>query len=406
MMLGFSCSRLALRKTSNTIPLLISNVQLGILHFQSLLSLTSLSSQNLNGKSFTVSYLINSCGLTPHSADSVFKKVRFESPEKPDTVLAFLKNHGFTSTHISKIVRQRPKVLLAHPETLLLPNIEFLRSVGVSSSDLSLIVSRNPEILFRSLDKYLVPRYEILKSVLVCNEKVIKSLKHMSVLSMKLLLKNFDVNLSLLRQIGVSQSSIDVLVMNYPFVMCVKADKFGDLVQKVMDMRFESSKVTFVRALHVFFQMTDELWVRRMEVYKKWGFSEDEIFSMFRKNPTFMIRSGEKVISILNFLVCRMGWQIADVVSVPVVLSCSLEGRIIPRCFVARVLLLKGLISKADVSLFSLLMPSDEHFLEWFVIKHQEHVPQLSDLFHAKIGLEELGFGFDEKLGIMSRESL
>ncbi|GAB2213693.1 hypothetical protein Droror1_Dr00018006 [Drosera rotundifolia] len=58
-------------------------------------------------QSFVVSYLINSCGLSPKSAASVYRtyahKLRFDSTEKPDSMLAFLRKHGFTDADITRM---------------------------------------------------------------------------------------------------------------------------------------------------------------------------------------------------------------------------------------------------------------------------------------------------------------
>ncbi|KAF2322025.1 hypothetical protein GH714_005790 [Hevea brasiliensis] len=351
-MFGFSASRLALNRS---VSLFVSNAQ-GILPFYSLFVirfLLSSTSSNLNEHSFIVSYLINSCGLTLKSAQSISKSICFETTERPDSVLRLLREHGFTNCHISKIVKSWPRVLLAQPEKTLLPKFEFLRSLGVSRSDMAIIVSRNPFLLARSIERYLIPRCEVLKSLLVSDEKVVTALKRMG----RTFLKNsFSNNLAYLRGLGVPQSFISYLVTQCPSIMCQEVGKFAEGVKKVMKLGFDPSKVTFVEAVRVFYTMTHKTWEHKME-------------------PSAVAR-------------------------VPIVLCCSLERRILPRCSVVRVLLLKGLI-KGDIHFSSVLMPSEKRFLELYVIKYQEQVPQLLDLFQGKTSLTELGFGFDDKSGIL-----
>ncbi|KAF2322029.1 hypothetical protein GH714_005812 [Hevea brasiliensis] len=182
--------------------------------------------------------------------------------------------------------------------------------------------------------------------------------------------------------------------------MCQEVGKFAEGVKKVMKLGFDPSKVTFVEAVRVFYTMTHKTWEHKMEVYRRWGLSEDEIWLIFRKHPTCLARSEKKIMGTMDFLVCKMGWQPSAVARVPIVLCCSLERRILPRCSVVRVLLLKGLI-KGDIHFSSVLMPSEKRFLELYVIKYQEQVPQLLDLFQGKTSLTELGFGFDDKSGIL-----
>ncbi|KAJ9178535.1 hypothetical protein P3X46_010413 [Hevea brasiliensis] len=204
-MFGVISSRFALNKR---LSLLLSNAQLGVLLFHSsfvIRSFPSSTSSNLNEHSFAVSYLINSCGLTLKSAQSISKRICFETTERPDSVLRFLREHGFTNSQIPKIVEGRPQVLLAQPEKTLLPKFEFLRSIGVSRLGISIIVSRNPDLLTRSIQRHMIPLYEVLKSVLVSDKKVVTALKRMR---RSFRLYSLSNNLSLLRGLGVSQSSI------------------------------------------------------------------------------------------------------------------------------------------------------------------------------------------------------
>lgn len=60
--------------------------------------------------SFTVSYLINSCGLSLKIAKSVAERVKLQSSKLPDSVLQFLKNRGFNGSQIAKLVRVAPTV--------------------------------------------------------------------------------------------------------------------------------------------------------------------------------------------------------------------------------------------------------------------------------------------------------
>uniref|UniRef100_A0A2C9V0V2 Uncharacterized protein n=2 Tax=Manihot esculenta TaxID=3983 RepID=A0A2C9V0V2_MANES len=396
-MFSFSGSRLAMNKCFS---LLISNAQLDVLPLHSLAVIRSFSStvsSNLNEHSFVISYLINSCGFTLKSAQSVSKhKLRFQTPERPDSVLRFLREHEFTNSHISQIIKIRPEVLIAHPEKTLLPKFDFLRSIGVSRSDLPIIVSRNPDLLTRSLERCLIPTYEILKSVLVSDEKVVITLNRMRNRFFGVLQKRFSKNSSLLRELGISQSYISYLVRHSPKIMSQEVGKFAEGVEKIIKLGFDPSKFIFVQAIRFLYPVSPKAWEHKMEVYRRLGFSEDEISSIIRKYPGCMAFSEKKVIGTINFLVCKMGWQRAAVTEFPLVLGLNLERRIMPRCSVLRVLLLKGLI-KADTHLSSVLIPSEKLFLEKFVIKYQEHVPELLDIFQKKVGLTELGFSLDDK---------
>ncbi|KAH6821774.1 hypothetical protein C2S53_015828 [Perilla frutescens var. hirtella] len=80
---------------------------------------------------FTVSYLINSCGLPKNDAVAASKKLLIESRENPDAVLELLADYGFTNLHISKLVSRWPFVLQYRANETLLPKLKFFCSIGV-----------------------------------------------------------------------------------------------------------------------------------------------------------------------------------------------------------------------------------------------------------------------------------
>jgi mTERF domain-containing protein len=149
-MFGFLCSRqlLPLKHRRTHLGFLQQN---GFFLVKSFTSVGSLPESNQKPEeeeklSLAVSYLINSCGLSKKSAilASQRNRVLFQSPERPDSVLNLFKENGFSNAQISKIVRKHPRILLSHPEKILLPKIELLRSIGFSIPDLITSISSYP----------------------------------------------------------------------------------------------------------------------------------------------------------------------------------------------------------------------------------------------------------------------
>lgn len=347
----------------------------------------SLSHQNKEeGLPFKVSYLVNSCGLTPETALSVSERVNFETPERPDSVLGVLRDHGFTKTHISRLVRMCPYLLLANVEKTLLPKLDFYRSIGISDHILARVVSWNPSLLTRSLEKYIVPCYDTVKSVVILDEKVAKFFGRSSWILLQEMPNNFAANVSALKALGVSQSLISVLVTCHPFVVCRKTSKFAKDVEKVIGMGFNPKKTTFISALHILSCVTESSWAQKMETYKRCGWTEDDFLSAFKKDPGFMELSEKTFLRKMDVFVNRMRWKPADVAQVPCILRYSLEKRIIPRCSVIKVLHAKGLM-KGKLVMSTVLIASDKVFLNRYVAKHHETVPQLMDIFHGKLSL-------------------
>ncbi|VVA24021.1 PREDICTED: mRNAion termination factor [Prunus dulcis] len=162
--------------------------------------------------SFTVSYLINSRGLSPKLALSASKSVQFDNREGPDSVLNVLRNHGFSDDHISQLVRKRPKLLSANAEKTVVPKLEFLSSVGLSGTGLFRVLYSNPNIILKnSLERTIIPCYDIIKSLLLVDEKVALFLRSSYwVMTSKLI--NMVPNISVLRALEVPQASISLWV--------------------------------------------------------------------------------------------------------------------------------------------------------------------------------------------------
>ncbi|XP_057461143.1 transcription termination factor MTERF8, chloroplastic-like [Actinidia eriantha] len=347
----------------------------------------SSSTKSPNPHSFRVSYLINSCGLSPETAISVSPKLNFETPEKPDSVLNLLRTHGFTQTQISILVRKRPLLLLANPDKTLLPKIEFFQSLGISRTDLARSLSSTPALLERSLDNQIVPCYNYLKSVLQSDKKVVAAMNHTHSVFLKDLRKYLLPNIDVLREIRVPESSISYLLNHFPEAIMENPNRFSEVVNEVKEMGFDPLKMNFVQAVHAISGDGNKLiWGRCYKAYKKWGWSEDDILSAFRKHPNCMLLSEKKISQAMDVFVNKMGRHSKEIARCPAVLIFNLERRIIPRSSVIRVLSSKGLLKK-EFSLATIFTKVEKYFLERFVTKYEEEVPQLLSVYQGKMDI-------------------
>ncbi|KAJ9696996.1 hypothetical protein PVL29_008968 [Vitis rotundifolia] len=388
MCINFICKRLGLFPKGWQV-VADSTTQLHFIRNPTPFIIRSFSASNQH--SFTVSYLVNSCGLSPETAISASGKIHFENPKNPDSILALLRNSGCTNTHITKIVTKLPSLLLVNPEKTLLPKLEFFRSMGISGARLASILSSEPIVLMRSLENALIPKYNFLKSLHISNEDAIKILKSSCWISCGNLERIIAANIAVMREIGVPISHISVLVARY-HTICQRSDKFSENVKKVVEMGFNPLKFAFVNALQAVCQTTESTWQQKMEMYRRWGWSEDEILLAFRNRPQCMQLSEKKVTKVLDFLVNKMGLQPAVVARAPIAICLNFEKRVVPRCSVVKVLLLKG-STKKDLKLGTFLNLPEGDFLDKYVIKYQDEIPRLPDVYQGKVDFVELGFG-------------
>ena len=344
--------------------------------------------------SFTVSYLISPCGLSPESALSASRKVHFETPERADSVLAVLRDYEFTNTHISKIVSKCPPLLTADPEKSLLPKLEFFRSVGFSGPDIVSIVVSSPYILKRSLENKIIPNYNFLKSVVMDNEIFLKVFKNTLRSYCQNVQNALAPNIATLEEIGVPISNINLLVTHHPRIVSRNREKFSTTVKKVIEMGFSPLRHSFLHAVQVNCQLTEFTFEHKMKVYRRWGLTDDQIMLMFRLDPLCMRHSVKKIMSVMDFLVNKMGWEPASIARYPSVFARSLEKKIIPRCSVVKVLEMKGLL-KNHLGL-GFLCKSEKDFLDKFLVKYEQDVPELLNVYQGKIGILELGLLYEK----------
>ncbi|KAI3782636.1 hypothetical protein L2E82_12689 [Cichorium intybus] len=348
---------------------------------------TTKTSGSSHQPSFTVTYLINSCGISPDSAILASKHLDLsKSSNTADSVLTFLNNYGFTKSQVSMLINWRPRLLLSDPENTLLPNFQILNSLGFSNTDIAAIVSvRQKGILTGKLQETAIPCFNYLKSVLGSDDKVIRCIKRFP----PALTYNLPVyaaeNIRLLLEVGVPKLRIASMLAQQPRTFFTSAYSFGKVVGEVKEMGFDPLKSRFLMAIHAVGAMSKSTWDKKMELYKKWGWSEEEIFTAFEKHPGCMMASPDKISRILDFLVNTMGWESSYIVQWPIVICFSSEKRIIPRCLVYQYLAEKGLTEEDGFCFNKWLMYSDTKFLKWLVKRYEEEAPELLKLYHKHL---------------------
>ncbi|GFZ04615.1 mitochondrial transcription termination factor family protein [Actinidia rufa] len=322
----------------------------------------STKSRTPEEQSFTVSYLISSCGLSPETALRASQRVHFPSADRPDSILTILRNHGFADAHISKLTKTRPSVLLSDPKKTLLPKLEFFESVGLSNADLAKIISSNPTLLDSSLKNQLIPVYNYLKSVILLDDKQVA--------------KEYEDLLAHFRnEFGKEHCSQNCNFERIP-CPCIEYISVSD----------SSSACTVPKSRQMMLRISKSTWEHKIEVYRKSGWSEADFRMAFKKQPLCMALSEKKITSVMDFLVNKMGWNPTAIARAPTVLFYSLQKRTIPRCLVIKVLILKGLIQK-DLCLHTVLKVTDKCFVDKYVTKYEEDVPQLLDVLMEKRAL-------------------
>lgn len=345
-------------------------------------------------RSFTVAYLVNSCGLSEEAAVLASQSVRFTTPNRANSVLALLKEQGFGKSEIPKVISSFPGLLVVEPAKSILPTIEFFLSKGFSRAEVVKLFSMKQNVLRQNLEKSIIPRFDFLKSVLLDDRRVVTALKlgtKILFVNVEGLQRNVGPNIELLRQYGASEAVVSYFLSRYISELGRDGEVFRKKLNEIIEMGFDPSQLSFVHALAMMVSRSKSDLERRKELYRKWGWSDNELSLAFRKNPICMILSEKKISTTMDFLVNKMGFQAKDIAERASILYYSLEKRIIPRCSVAAVLKLMSL-TKKDLSLYTLVIPSEKLFLKNFVTRYSKQAPELMSVYKGEIDFFELGF--------------
>ncbi|KAL9680883.1 hypothetical protein QQ045_012663 [Rhodiola kirilowii] len=243
------------------------------------------------------------------------------------------------------------------------------------------VVLRCPEMLVRNMDKDLVPSLEFLRSILQTDENVLLVIGRCHWLLRFNLPAILGPNVVSLRDVGMSDAMILLFLKSRPTALLSSAARFREVVVKVTKMGFDPEKYSFFEAINVFLSVNEKTWERKVEIFKKWGWSDADVLSAFMKQPRCMLQSEKKVEGIMNYLVNTMDFDPSFAAQSPNVLMCSLKKRIIPRCSIIRHLLLNGVVTKKDFKFSSALVVSEPIFMSIYVARHKDLHPELLDLY-------------------------
>ncbi|XP_059654566.1 uncharacterized protein LOC132301318 [Cornus florida] len=186
---------------------------------------------------------------------------------------------------------------MSDPQNTLLPKIVFFHSKGFLTQDIAKILSTTPAVWQRSLENQIIPSYNFFKEFLKSEEKTIAVIKHFAGILLYDLHISVAPNIEALREIGVPELNIVALFTKKPQAFTANADRFKEIVEEVKKMGFNPTKVMSGVAIHALRAMSKSAWEKKVEVYKKWGLSEDQILVAFGKHPWFMLVSVEKIMS-------------------------------------------------------------------------------------------------------------
>ncbi|KAM3320704.1 transcription termination factor MTERF5, chloroplastic isoform X1 [Capsicum chacoense] len=348
-------------------------------------SLSIFESQNLYStltrSHLLTKYLIKSLGFTKEEASLASSKVTsYKSLNKnknPDIVVNYFKHVGFNEIQIKQLISVTPKLLFYDVTKTLKPKFQCLMDIGLTGSDLVNVIVKDTTIVERGLFTHLKPTINCLKRVLGSDDNVVRAVKRTSWLLSFGGRNVMESNLMLLKKRGVSDEKIQILVRRNPRCITQKPEWVKDLLDRVeRDFRLPLDSSMFPYGFHALASQKKSRCGEKVEIFKSFGWSDEDVLTMFRKLPYCIALSEVKIRKGLSLYVKELGYDAAYISSHPSILIYSLEKRVLPRMQVLKILDEKKL-ERRKMGLYSVVSLTERKFKDYFVLPYKDQVPDL-----------------------------
>ncbi|KAL6179496.1 hypothetical protein ACLB2K_051011 [Fragaria x ananassa] len=267
------------------------------------------------------------------------------------------------------ISRELFKILCANLDTSIKPKIKIFQDLGFSDSDIADIISCDPWILWRSADNKLGPALVVLKSILGSNAEVCKFLKLSRRYLQHDLDKSLKANMELLDGFGISSSQLVKYMFRFPRLFLHNQKAILEFVERVDKMEFDRSSRLFISAIGIMSSLKVETLELKKKLFRSLGFSEKDVFTMFKRSPMVFGISEKKLKEVTELLVSAGQFDVPYLLSNPELLMYSVERRLKPRLKVLEILEKKNLLEEKP-KLNTVCKCSEQKFAEKFILPY------------------------------------
>eukprot|EP01018_Ginkgo_biloba_P036417 Gb_03684 [translate_table: standard] len=349
--------------------------------FSSASSISHSAHQSANGVSVCSSlpnklsipdFLQKSCGLLQKQANAVSKTlVHLKSTKKPEQVLAFFKEHGFTNAHIQKMVARCPILLTSSVQSTLQPKLRVFEDLGIMGDELGYLISKDPVLLRVSLDRKILPGVSILQNIVGTKENVAKIVMREPRIVYINIEKKFKPNLLLLQSYGIEGKTLCSFLFRKPRLFFSTETVLRVVLNTVEKLGIPRRSGMFPHAVFVVSSMNKMTLERKIKFLMGLGLSEEEVLLTFRKSPYILATSEKKLQCNMDFLVNTLKCEPSLIMLYPQFFMTSMEAKIIPRYRVLQMLRSMQL-PKESFSVINMISTSEKRFLDKFVYKYGE----------------------------------
>jgi mTERF domain-containing protein len=353
-------------------------------YFRRRLSLSASASSSVSACTTpfsTEEYLVATCGLNRAQALKASKKLpNLKSASNPDAVLALLAGVGLSRRDIAAVVAADPLLLRSRVDNIG-PRLAALRDrLGLTAPEIAsfLLVGA---VALRSCD--ITPKLEFWIPFFGSFGKLLQTAKRNRSILTTDLDKVAKPNIALLERCGLSVCDIVKLSTPCSRLLVFNPERVKAFVLRAEKLGVPRSSYIFKYAVGVACSISEDKVAARMEFLRTaLGCSMDKVRAAVRNKPHILGVSEEKLRRKIEFMVAEVGLDLEYIVERPMLFTYSLEKRMRPRYYVAKILQANGLMKKS-VGFRRLVAYGEDNFIATYIDSNKDTVPGLADAYAA-----------------------
>lgn len=260
-------------------------------------NIATFSTQPTREKGSITQFLQNECGLTEANITTGFRHcnnlLNRQSTESLENIVQLFKDCGLSKPQIRTAFLSNPRLLELNAESNLKPKIALFRTF-LREEDLRKIISANARIFNKNLE------YTMKTSV------------------------------PLLREYGFQGNALSELLTKQPHLLITSAKHITEAFELAGNLGLTKASKMFAYVFQLIISTGRDNTVRKLQNLQGFGFSEEQVKTMCKRMPCIMGITEENMKRTMDFI-NSVSLPLSDVVKYPVILSCSLETRLIPR---------------------------------------------------------------------------
>ncbi|KAM1761657.1 hypothetical protein ACFX12_004394 [Malus domestica] len=310
--------------------------------------------------------------------------------DQPKNSLQVLKQLGCSDTEISMISTRGPSLLNADANQLEC-KLKLLTGLGITAPELVKIIIGRPRLLTSRVNHCLDERLEFFMTLFGSREVLVKAIVRNPSLLTYDFQKKIKPAIALYQGVGLSMQDLIQMVLLRPTL--------------IPRTSFDEEKMEYIRKTglsngsKMYKHVVTIIGVSRLETIRKkvanlekFGFSEDEIFSLFAKFPLVLTLSVDKVQRNMTFILGQMKLPATTVLEHPCLVFMNLEDVLKPRVLLARKVREMGLDKKIEGPMMMRAMRmTEKRFLKAFVRCHPKDVAdELMEYYKNVKGVKRL----------------